>query len=80
MCQQNKEFDKWWDEQVKNGDGSWTSLERLSAKDAWEAATKLVEEKFTSTNKESTPCEHHRCSQGNYGLENFCDHPDAWEW
>ena len=49
MCQHNKEFDKWWAKQVDNG-GTWTTLERLAAKDAWEAATKLVEEKFTSTN------------------------------
>ena len=53
MCQHNKQFDAWWNEQVKNGDGGWTSLERLAAKDAWKAATKLLEEKFTSTNTAS---------------------------
>jgi len=59
MCQQNKQFDEWWNEQVKDGDGSWTSLERLAAKDAWNAATKLVEEKFTSTNtgRPKLPCD-----------------------
>jgi len=55
MCQHNKQFDEWWAKQVDNG-GTWTTLERLAAKDAWEAATKLVEEKFTSTNKQSAPC------------------------
>lgn len=49
MCQHNKQFEEWWAQQVDNG-GEWTTLERLAAKDAWEAATKLVEEKFTSTN------------------------------
>jgi hypothetical protein len=34
----------------------------------------------TSDNSKSMPCEHHRCSTGHYGLENYCDHPDAWEW
>ena len=47
MCQHNERFDEWWAKQVDNG-GEWTTLERLAAKDAWEAATKLVEEKFNS--------------------------------
>jgi hypothetical protein len=50
MCQHNKQFDEWWGKQVENSDGSWTTLERLAAKDAWEAATKMVVEKFISTN------------------------------
>jgi len=41
MCQHNKQFDAWWAEQVGNG-GTWTMLERLAAKDAWEAATKAA--------------------------------------
>jgi hypothetical protein len=41
MCQHNKQFDAWWAEQVGNG-GTWTILERLAAKDAWEAATKAA--------------------------------------
>lgn len=32
---ENKAFAKWWDETTNNGDGSWTSLERLAAHDAW---------------------------------------------
>ena len=34
----------------------------------------------TTHNSKSIPCDHHRCSPGNYRLENYCDHPDAWEW
>jgi hypothetical protein len=68
MCQHNKRFDEWWAKQVDNG-GTWTTLERLAAKDAWEAATKLVEEKFTSTNtardetvRSCTNCGNEHCS------------------
>jgi hypothetical protein len=57
MCQHNKEFDEWWSKQVGNS-SEWTTLERLAAKDAWEAATKIAVEKFTSTNRQSTPCSH----------------------
>jgi len=55
MCQHNERFDEWWAKQVDNG-GTWTTLERLAAKDAWEAATRLAEEKFTGTNRQSPPC------------------------
>ena len=30
-------FEKWWEKKVGNSD-QWTTLERLAAKDAWEAA------------------------------------------
>lgn len=38
---------------------------------AWDAATKLVEEKFTSTNTASTPCDSDGCK--NIAEHHFCD-------
>jgi len=72
MCQHNERFDEWWAKQVDNG-GTWTTLERLAAKDAWEAATRLAEEKFTSTNISSTEiCEGTVCDYCKYN-------PCKWE-
>lgn len=40
----NTEFDDWWSELINNrekdGGGSWHTLERIAAHDAWDAASK----------------------------------------
>jgi len=49
-------------------------------RDTMDAAIKLVEEKFTSTNEQSTPCPYHYHTIGQYGYDHFCNHPDRCEW
>ena len=71
----SKSFQIWW---VKNG---YSKLRDCSlsfvAELAWNAATKAAEEKFTSTNKQSTPLQ--TClvcgkTDTNYIAEGVCRH------
>lgn len=51
-----------------------------NAAESCQRPTTQVKSSADATAEQIKPCEHHRCSPGNYGLENFCDHPNAWEW